>query len=702
MGIRAKILSYMTIISIVMIMGFYLISSMQIMKNALQVEVEQMDHTYDQINEMIKQDLANLTATIKDWAYWDDTFNFLKGENDDYIERNLQNDTFIILGLDVIIFIDLNGQIFRGLSFDHQNELTIPYFPEFDGIIQQIGSMIPDYISNGIIYIDKKPMIIASCKVTKSNDDGLVAGSLLLGKFIDEEFISKYQKISGAEVSYIFPGSEKFTELKKLTTAKSESFSLTRDNNVIDGYYMQKDIFGADDQAILRITLPRTSYNKALQSLNFYTIAIIFFGLIIFILVFLFLKIIIIERLVSLHDFVNITGKRRNLSDRAPVSGKDEISGLASGINLMLSEISEAESELRYLSYHDKMTGLFNRTYFEESLKQQTRPFTIILGDLNGLKVINELMGYEAGDHYIKTISSILLSACGENAIVARYSGGEFAIILPDKDTAKGEEVLDGEDLCTRIKAMCDAYYYGDDSMCPIGDKVLKPSIAFGYAIASLSGYEYISVGEITTLMKTAEDRMCRDKLLNSRSMKFSIISSLEQTLAEKNLETEEHTRRLQSISSKVGRAAGLNEVLINELALLSALHDIGKVGIPDQILMKNTSLSDVEWETMKKHPEIGSRIAESSSELAHISAAIRHHHERFDGKGYPYGLAGDQIPVIDKILSIVDAYDVMTNGRVYKKAMTHEEAIFEIRNCSGTQFDPIFVNMFIEVMEIP
>jgi HD-GYP domain-containing protein (c-di-GMP phosphodiesterase class II) len=217
-------------------------------------------------------------------------------------------------------------------------------------------------------------------------------------------------------------------------------------------------------------------------------------------------------------------------------------------------------------------------------------------------------------------------------------------------------------------------------------------SIALGTATKEQSQQD------IERVLKEAEDRMYRHKLLESRSIRSSIISSLEKTLFEKSFETEEHAHRLLNASMKIGREMGLTDSELDDLGLLAVLHDLGKIAISDKILIKPGRLTPEEWHEMKKHPETGYRIAESSPELSHVSEYVLSHHERWDGTGYPQGLKGSEIPKLSRIISIVDAFDAMTHPRPYKKAVSVSESLAEIERCSGTQFDPEIVDIFINL----
>lgn len=203
---------------------------------------------------------------------------------------------------------------------------------------------------------------------------------------------------------------------------------------------------------------------------------------------------------------------------------------------------------------------------------------------------------------------------------------------------------------------------------------------------------------DINEVIQEAEEWMYQKKLIESRSISSAIITSLKKILFEKSIETEEHAERTNTLALQIGRSLNLSENKLAELSLLSSLHDIGKVAIPEEILLKQNKLSKSEWRIIKKHPEIGYNITRASPHLAHIANAILTHHEWWDGSGYPQGLKGDEIPITSRILAIVDAYDAMVSGRPYKSKMSREDAIEEIKKCSGTQFDPDIAEKFINI----
>jgi diguanylate cyclase (GGDEF)-like protein/PAS domain S-box-containing protein len=347
-----------------------------------------------------------------------------------------------------------------------------------------------------------------------------------------------------------------------------------------------------------------------------------------------------------------------------------------------ITERKKTEEKIAYLSYHDTLTGLYNRAYYEEFesrlIQENILPLSIIIGDVNGLKLTNDVFGHYEGDKLLIKTANILRECCRKEDIVVRWGGDEFAILLPGANKEAALEVI------RKIHTRCD-----EASSEPI-----KISIALG------SATKKAALEEMKNIVKEAEEKMYRHKLLESRSAKSNIIASLEETLLERSYETKEHTTRMKEIALMFGKDSGLPENELDELSLLATLHDIGKIAIKDSILGKSGKLTEDEWQEMKKHPEIGYRIAQSTKELCHISDYILGHHERWDGSGYPQGLAGKAIPKLARIISIIDSYDAMTSSRSYKDGISHRDAIEEIESCSGTQFDPELAAAFIQSIQ--
>jgi len=346
----------------------------------------------------------------------------------------------------------------------------------------------------------------------------------------------------------------------------------------------------------------------------------------------------------------------------------------------MAIERKQAEEMSKYLSMHDALTGLYNRAYFEEEMNRFTGgrylPTTVVMCDLDGLKLVNDTFGHAAGDKLLAATANIIQQAVRQGDVAARIGGDEFAILLP----AANETVAHA--LSDRLRARVEKYNQ-ETAGVPL-------SISLGYAI------RHDHKASIQDLLKEADNNMYREKLHHSRSARSAIVQTVMKLLEERDFVTEEHAERLQDLTSSLARKLGLPNSRIAEIRLLAKFHDIGKIGISDKILRKTGPLSREEWKDMRRHCEIGYRIAQSSPDLLPIADWILKHQEWWNGKGYPLGLAGENIPLECRILAIADAYDAMTSDRPYRKAMSHEDAVNELRRCAGTQFDPNLVELFI------
>ncbi len=350
-----------------------------------------------------------------------------------------------------------------------------------------------------------------------------------------------------------------------------------------------------------------------------------------------------------------------------------------------IKEKISVRNRLRYLSEHDALSGLYNRSYFEQEINrlelEEIVPLSVIICDVNGLKLINDAMGHAQGDRIISIMGSILQEISMPGFVAARIGGDEFAVIMPGADEIKVGTTK------TRIQNMINQININDNGI---------------YLSVAIGSFTRSSIEQpLEIVLRNADNAMYRAKLFEQMSARHNILRTLESTLSVRDHMTEEHAERMREMAIGFGRLIDVNGDDLEVLALLAVTHDIGKIGVPDEVLFKNGPLNDYEWEIMRSHSEIGYRIALESKVLASVADYILHHHEHWDGNGYPLQLKGNDIPLVCRILSIIDAYDAMINNRPYRSALSPTEAIKELVNERGRKFQPVLVDKFIMYLEL-
>lgn len=346
-----------------------------------------------------------------------------------------------------------------------------------------------------------------------------------------------------------------------------------------------------------------------------------------------------------------------------------------------ISERKQKEAEIQYLNCYDTLTGFHNRRCFEENRDKidipDNLPLSVIFADINGLKMTNDIFGHAAGDELIKKSSEILQQVCRQNDVVARVGGDEFIILLPNTTGENAKKILG------RIKSgFMDAHV-----------EAIKCSISLGLDT------KQSPVQSLDEVMANAENAMYKDKTMNRKSINKDIIDTIIETLHARNPREKQHSIMVSELCTEIGVALHLGETDINKLSRAGYLHDIGKIVLDESILSK-AFFWDEELEKMQQHSVVGYRILSLFDDTLDLAEYVYGHHERWDGGGYPRGLKGEQIPLLSRIISVVETYDRVLNRGALPLQDRKLVALDVVKKGGGTQFDPQIAETFVQMID--
>jgi diguanylate cyclase (GGDEF)-like protein len=364
--------------------------------------------------------------------------------------------------------------------------------------------------------------------------------------------------------------------------------------------------------------------------------------------------------------------------------------------------------ETAELAMTDPLTGLFNRHYFNQVLEPQlkvsqgNRPVGVLMIDIYDFKRINDSFGHLAGDELLQTVGNVLRQTVRTTDIIVRYGGDEFVVVMPGSGLVEATQVMN------RIEQAVQHWnaFERKSALPP-----LTLNIGVDAAVAT-NLEELLARADVGMYQsKRTEDRERLNQLLEASAHErekhaVQSVLALAKILELKDPYTRGHSERARRTAMRVARKLNLPEEEVQEIGFGAVLHDVGKIVIPTEILNKPGSLNEDETRLIRRHPEYGANILGELELLSRVRPIVLHHQERWDGStrgsrpGYPAGLKLDEIPIGSRIIAVVDAYDAMTSNRSYRKAMSREDAVAELKRNSGTQFDPTVVDVFLDVLE--
>lgn len=347
----------------------------------------------------------------------------------------------------------------------------------------------------------------------------------------------------------------------------------------------------------------------------------------------------------------------------------------AGKVNGKLFVFDDVTEEMDDLTGFHKQDAFYK--YFDGNYAKLTYPVSVILFDIKKLEEINEVYGAERGDRCIQYVAMSLKKWCPDGTYFVRGKEANLYAVCSDTDEKKAKEITRNISEAVNQKE----YENGD------------------LDVRTLTGIVKSDIQSITKVAETITVNMRTKKLVDFDAEHTTILDSLIQMQKESDPYLENHIKRTRNLCNLFAEKLELTDYQKNNLALLCLIHDIGNIGVPMEIVNKPGRLTKDEWEIMKSHVNKGYRICCASDELKDVAVCVLHHHEWYNGKGYPDGLAGDSIPLLSRIIAIVETYDAMTNERPYRPPLTSAEARNELVKCSGEQYDPEITKLFIELL---
>ena len=380
---------------------------------------------------------------------------------------------------------------------------------------------------------------------------------------------------------------------------------------------------------------------------------------------------------------ISKNGQEYNLEDSAAPIRND--TDETAGVVLVFRDVTQKKKQLEqieYLGFHDPLTGLYNRRFFNTELLRldtpRNRPLTLVMGDLNGLKLTNDIFGHAFGDQLLERLGQVLRRCCRTDDIIARWGGDEFVLLLPKTEPGEAEKII------ARIKRE-----FSKEKV-----KSIKGSISMGLACKDSPE------PDIATILSKAEEAMYNAKTLEWDEVRKSTVGEIIATLHNNSAREREHSETVSDLAQTIGRALNLPEEEIGKLRDAGYMHDIGKIVLDSRLLNINHHLSDYEWNEIKRHPIVGYRILNASDDTVNLAELVLAHHEHWDGSGYPRGIKGNEIPLLARIIAVAEGYDRMTHDSGNTRSMSRTEAIQTLRENAGTRFDPQIVEAFNRVLE--
>jgi len=687
-------------------------SSVVFIRGFARVEADEMHERVQRVVGTINAELRQLDADVVDYAAWDDTCAYLAGRDPGYVERNLVDSLFTSFRLNMLVILDSTGAVVYQRGFDLEKQEGVPLAKEWESHLRN-GSSLADHPSafsavSGPLCLTDGVWLVASRPVVDSDGEGPIQGTLLMGRVLDQAYVSSLAAQTRLSLN-VRPAQGTLPDDWRAAlgslSAGAPSTVKTPDDNTVAGYGLLKDVYGGSG-LLLRVDAPRVVYAQGKLSIISFVVMLV--GILLGLGLVL---VLLLERSVLRPLAYLARGVKTVRVGGEPLTGKGsaEFVSLAGDINHLVRELAGSERELRqryddarHLAERDPLTGLLNRRALFQRLegelhtaRRSGRQLSLVLMDIDDFKLINDHGGHLKGDEILRKLGTLFRDQARGSDVVGRYGGDEFLAILPG--AAMQEAAAFAERIISSV---------ADDSQFGPEETLVQVALSLGISTYPQCGEE------INELLAFADANLYRAKALgggtvtagpspgdlqSSDAGSFGMLESLIAAINNKDRYTRKHSEEVAAQAVALAEALGLSERDQRTLRIAGLLHDVGKIGVPEHILRKPTHLDAQEQAAVERHVELGVLLIRDVPNLEDVQAAVGSHHERWDGQGYPHRLQGTEIPLLGRILALVDAYSAMTSRRPYRKPRDAEGTRAELLRAKGTQLDPELVDALLD-----
>ena len=607
-------------------------------------------------------------ATCRDYAYWDDTYEQVVLKDKQWIKENLDGGIALTFGFDFAILQNASGEVIWQSGMDAQ---MLSDLHQYEILKQCLKRISP----SGFLMLADRIYSCSAAPVLRAGGRGTPRGMLLVGTLADSDFLVDLSPGVGHSIA--------LCRTDGLIDAVSGDYSPSRRTWSLDE--LSKNAVSSIDSTI-KISNDRMTSFGILPVCDMAG-----------------------KRIGTLVDVTSRASLMNNLRAMRRMSFFLMLLCAVIGI-VGTSYLKNRALALR--ANRDELTGLYNHNYLQERLRdlvniaaRYNRPLSILMVDIDHFKFINDIHGHTTGDKVLKALATTMVEVFRATDVIARYGGEEFVVILPETGIDEALVVAErlrqtvqnmtvktrGTEKCSNT-AICIALTVsaGVASLPEDADSATELLMAADAALAEAKrtrncvfAYKQILVNQKTDSKQlVAMDSFFRDSSI-------AAIRPLVKAIDMRKPGSAHHSEKTAEYAVAIGRELGLSTSDLALLCKAALLHDIGEIGISDQVLNKIGRLSEMEFEVVKRHCEMGAQILSQSPNLAAAADIVLYHHERYDGRGYPNGLVGEQIPILSRIIGVADSLDAMTSPRPYQETRTIEQAMAELKANAGKQFDP-------------